>query len=429
MLENTESRMKESNPAPALPTFPQEALTAMSGSPERTRCKVSREFGILKAVIVDAAHHAFTDRAGETTSKVAISEVIGNSIALLERGDGFGKISGRTACIIVAGAAVADLAWNAKAMVGAIKNNWDSKANWDQNLHAIERSVGKFVVDTALDLGGGILGATLGYRYIPQVSKSFMKGIEPTGFWGHYLNQARAADGYTEALKGAYATGNVAKSERLTLPLQRELEKIRTYSEFVGDELERLVAKGKPFDAQGARRFLLGKHPEQVAKLDSLASELKAMSTENLTNPQTLDRLSATGKQIEDVVRGPGRVYLGSLTDLERSAVQANFHHKAGDAAKAAWHAKLLGKQLIAAPKYSEFVDSRLGRPFLGSRTAEIAKLDRIAEELRSMSKQAEKRETWEKVIKQVDAAKPIVLGPYMRTVKSLNFLTKVPNF
>lgn len=409
-------------------------LPIASSTDESTSDKLWREARLLKegaAGVVDAARNAVGKDSAETAAKVGVSFAFGAGMAFLGRGHGFGNMALRTVAAAGTMAFASDIAYNGKAIYGAMRDTWNSDVNFDSNAEIMKNSLGQFVFDTALMSGGGMLGAKVGQRFVPQIPRGLMKEmqIEPSGFSGDYLNKTRSADSFAYAMKTAQAKGNTEKVARYVEPLKGALGDMKTYSQYIGDEI---ASKGaaKGVDWSGVRNTLSARNPQQRAKIDALALELKGMSGDDLTNPAVLDRIIANGRQIETIIRGPGSQFANQLTSVSVDARKAKFFAGGGNLEQAGRHAANLKTSLGGLKTYSESVSDDAAGAFLGGQPGRARKLDGLVSDLRGMSQQdTTNPELWTGVINKVADAERLVRGrAWIRSAQWQNLLLKAPN-
>jgi hypothetical protein len=409
-------------------------LPIASGADESTSDKLWREARLLKegaTGVVDAARDALGKDSAETAAKVGLSFAIGAGMAFLGRGHGFGKMAVRTVAAAGTVAFASDIAYNAKAVSGAIRDTWNSEANFGTNAEIMKNSLGQFVFDTALMSGGGILGAKVGQRFVPQIPRGLMREmqIEPSGFSGDYLNKTRSADSFAFAMKTAQAKGNTERVARYVEPLKGALGDMKTYSQYIGEEI---ASKGatKGVDWSGVRNTLTGRNPQQRAKIDALALELKGMTGDDLTNPTVLNRIISNGRQIEDIIRGPGSRFANQLTGVSVDARKAQHFTGAGDPDKAGKYAASLKTSLGGLKTYSESLSDDAAEVFLSDQPGSVRKLDALINGLRGLSQQdTNNPPLWLGVISKASDAERLVRGPsWMRAMQWHNLLLKAPN-
>lgn len=405
-----------------------------SSQDESTSDKLIREARLIKegaAGVVDAARNAVGDESAQTAAKLGLSFAFGAGMAFLGRGHGFGKMA-----VTAVGAAgtlafATDVVHNGKAIYGAMSDTWDSGANFDGNAKIMKDSLGQFVFDTALMSTGGMLGARVGQRFVPQIPRGLMKEMqmEPSGFSGDYLNRTRSADGFAFAMKTAQARGNPEKVARYVEPLKGALSEMKTYSQYIGDEMASKGSSGG-VDWSGVRNTLMGRNPQQRAKIDALALELKGMAGDDLTNPAVLDRILSNGRQIENIIRGPGSRFANQLTSVSVDARKAQFFAGGGNLEQAGKHAANLKTGLGGLKTYSESLSDDAAGAFLSGKPGSARKLDRLVSDLRGLSQQdTNNPQLWTGVINKVSDAERLVRGPsWIRSARWQKLLITAPN-
>lgn len=409
-------------------------LPIASSQDESTSQKLWREARLIKegaAGAVDAARNAFGDESGQTAAKLGLSFAFGAGMAFLGRGHGFAKMAVTTVGAAGSLAFATDVLYNGKAIYGAMRDTWHSDANFDSNARVMKNSLGQFVFDTALMSAGGMLGAKVGQRLVPQIPRGLMKEmqIEPSGFSGDYLNRTRSADGFAFAMKSAQAKGNPEKVARYVEPLKESLSGMKTYSQYVGDQM---ASKGatRGVDLSGTRNALMGRNPQQRAKIDALALELKGMAGDDLTSPAVLDRILSNGRQIEDIIRGPGSRFANQLTSVSVDARKAQFFAGGGNLEQAGKHAANLKTGLGGLKTYSEYLSDDAAGAFLSGQPGSARKLDRLVSDLRGLSQQdTTNPRLWSGVISQVEDAERLVRGSsWVRSAQWQKLLITAPN-
>lgn len=117
--------------------------------PESVSDKVQREaFLVLSgaAGLKTGARESLYEHPIATASQLAI----GLGITYLSRGKGTCGSLARGAGGFMALTFTNDVLGNGTAVCGALSDNWQSPANWDQNVGVMERSLGRFTFDTLL---------------------------------------------------------------------------------------------------------------------------------------------------------------------------------------------------------------------------------------------------------------------------------------
>jgi hypothetical protein len=121
--------------------------------------------GVGFGAVPTAARDAFSERPVQTS--LMLVTAAGLSAALGYATSKAGPLRGiaQSVGVGLGVSMVGDFGRNLSPALGALADNWNSGANWDQNKAIMEQRFAPFVFDTTLAMGGGMAGGFAGSRF------------------------------------------------------------------------------------------------------------------------------------------------------------------------------------------------------------------------------------------------------------------------
>ena len=147
-----------------------------SKRPEDAGDKLGRELGVIFGGTADAFKSAVSkENAVGTIAETALAVAGGAAIKAAEA-----RFPALRPALAIAGAAttfsfVKDLALNFKEISGIMADNWNNKDHQEANRKAFATHGGKFGLDLALSMGGGLAGSVLAERTMFNQAKGYMR--------------------------------------------------------------------------------------------------------------------------------------------------------------------------------------------------------------------------------------------------------------
>lgn len=263
--------------------------------------KIAREAYVIGVAPITGAikdgYKSITEHPGETGLAVATTFGIGLGLGYFSRGAGLGGLIARGAGAAFGVQFAREVASPQRWSIvrDTIADTWHNQQNFDRNVKTMEGTMGRFVFDTTLMLGGGIAGAKLGHGLGARLAMRPTNSLE---------------------LKLAAAEAGLPMSARLTeiqpgeLSGRRFRADVKSGESTPWDVAEGIIKPRKSYSlselGELQRNMLVSKDApalEAKGRIESITKEGAALQTEIRTLNQQLANTRAELKSAQELAK------------------------------------------------------------------------------------------------------------------------------